>query len=60
MSAGIYAEARKELIDWVRTQLIGPPAKRQSGPDLQNVLPAERFPCGMLYPIVAEPIIQRR
>lgn len=46
----IFTEPRKRLIDWVRQQLIGPPECPTDGPDLVNVLPTERFPCGALYP----------
>ncbi len=46
----MYIEARKNLIDWVRKQLVGPPEPAVDGPDLRGVLPTERFPCGALYP----------
>ena len=47
---GVFTEPRKRLIDWVRRQLVGPPAPQANGPDLRGVLPTERFPCGALYP----------
>lgn len=48
----IFVEPRKRLIDWVRKQLIGPPnSPTNEDPDLNGVLPTERFPCGALYPI---------
>lgn len=50
----LFTEPRKQLVDWVRRQLIGPPAPVANGPDLQAVLPTERFPCGTLYPISQE------
>ena len=46
----MFIEPRKNLIDWVRKQLIGPPEPVADGPDLRGVLPTERFPCGALYP----------
>ena len=48
----MYVEARKRLIEWVRRQLVGPPAPKAEGePVLRNVLPTERFPCGAIYPV---------
>lgn len=47
----IFVEPRQRLIDWVRKQLIGPPERVGSSPDLVGVLPTERFPVGALYPI---------
>lgn len=46
----MFIEPRKKLIEWVRKQLVGPPAPATDGPDLRGVLPTERFPCGALYP----------
>ncbi len=46
----IFTEPRKRLIDWVRRQLVGPPAPQVNGSNLRGVLPTERFPCGALYP----------
>ena len=46
----MFVEPRKKLIDWVRRQLVGPPAPVVDGPELRNVLPTGRFPCGALYP----------
>jgi hypothetical protein len=46
----MYIEPRKMLVDWLRTQLVGPPEPVADGPDLRDVLPTERFPCGALYP----------
>ena len=46
----MFIEPRKKLIEWVRRQLVGPPAPASDGPDLRGVLPTERFPCGALYP----------
>lgn len=46
----MFIEPRKNLIDWVRQQLVGPPEPAADGPDLRGVLPTERFPCGALYP----------
>jgi hypothetical protein len=47
----MFVEPRKNLIDWVRKQLIGPPERAAGGQVLRGVLPTERFPCGALYPI---------
>ena len=46
----IFTEPRKDLIKWVRKQLIGPPQPLPDGPELHGVLPTVRFPCGALYP----------
>lgn len=46
----MFTEPRRNLIDWVRKQLIGPPEPVDDGPHLRGVLPTERFPCGALYP----------
>ena len=46
----MFIEPRRNLIDWVRKQLVGPPEPVADGPDLRGVLPTERFPCGALYP----------
>jgi hypothetical protein len=46
----MFIKPRRNLIDWVRKQLAGPPEPMADGPDLRGVLPTERFPCGALYP----------
>lgn len=46
----MYVEARKNLINWVRKQLIGSPELNDENVTFQGVLPTERFPCGALYP----------
>ncbi len=47
-----FIQPRLRLIEWVRGQLVGPPRKESAdGPDLQGVLPTERFPCGAIYPV---------
>lgn len=46
----MFTEPRRNLVDWVRKQLVGPPEPVAHGPDLRGVLPTERFPCGALYP----------
>jgi len=46
----MFIKPRKNLIGWVRKQLVGPPEPMADGPDLRDVLPTERFPCGALYP----------
>ncbi|MDB3929332.1 helicase-related protein [Paracoccaceae bacterium] len=47
----MFIEPRKNLIGWVRKQLIGPSERAEDGQVLRGVLPTERFPCGALYPI---------
>ncbi len=48
----IYVKPREQVVDWVRQQLIGPPAPMEDpeAPELE-LLPTERFPCGALYPV---------
>lgn len=46
-----FVEPRKRLVEWVRRQLIGPPAPTADGPDLRGISPTERYPCGAIYPI---------
>jgi hypothetical protein len=46
----MFVEPRRNLIDWVRKQLVGPSEPVADGADLRGVLPTERFPCGALYP----------
>ena len=46
----MFIEPRRDLIDWMRKQLVGPPEPVADGPHLHGVLPTERFPCGALYP----------
>ncbi len=46
----MFVEPRKRLIDWVRGQLVGPPVSATDAPDLCDVLPVKRFPCGAIYP----------
>lgn len=47
----MFTEARRELIDWVRRQLIGPIETANSDGELRGARPTERFPCGALYPV---------
>lgn len=53
----MYTEPRQRLIEWARTQLIGPPGQAngspENAPDLLGILPTERFPCGAIYPTSA-------
>ena len=44
----MFIEARKQLIDWVQKQLIGPPEPAAGRSRLRGVLPTERFPCGAI------------
>ena len=43
----MYVEPRKLLVNWLREQLIGPPVH-----DSMRVSPLDRFPTGVLHPIV--------
>ena len=43
-----YSNPRDKLVDWVRTQLIGPTDGENV---LSGVTPLERYPTGILYPI---------
>lgn len=45
---GIYTQPRKDLANWVRCQLVGPP--NEGDVAVMQALPTERFPCGALYP----------
>ena len=42
----MYVEARKKLVEWLRTQLIGP-----AGEGSLRVSPLERYPTGVLHPV---------
>ena len=44
-----YASHRERLVDWLRSQLIGP-ATRESD-TLVGIAPWERYPTGVLYPV---------
>lgn len=43
-----YASERKRLIDWLRKQLIGPASEQE----ILRGSPLERYPTGVLYPIM--------
>lgn len=43
----MYVKPRKLLVNWLREQLIGPPVH-----DRMKVSPLDRFPTGVLHPIV--------
>ncbi len=45
----MYVEPRKRLVSWLCNQLIGPPAENS-----MKVSPLDRFPTGVLHPIVDE------
>lgn len=49
----LFVGPRKRLIQWVRGQLVGPLQSPAEGPDLCDVLPTERFPCGAIYPVTS-------
>ena len=44
-----YVEARSRLVDWLRSQLIGP--LPYSSETLRDISPVRRFPLGVLYPV---------
>ena len=44
----VYAKARKDLVKWLRKQLIGPFSKET----LRDISPLERYPTGVLFPCV--------
>nr|WP_322941927.1 helicase-related protein [Pseudomonas sp. s4] len=43
-----YSAERRRLVDWIKTQLIGPAMPG----DLQGMSPLRRYPVGVLYPTV--------
>lgn len=45
-----FTRPRKDLIDWVRQQLVGPPERATNEKVTIDTTPTERFPCGALYP----------
>ena len=45
-----YATARKKFVDWIRKQLIGP--VMPEGESLTGISPLDRFPCGVLFPVI--------
>ena len=44
-----YERHRERLVDWLRSQLIGPAAREND--TLVGIAPWERYPTGMLYPV---------
>ena len=52
-AANFYVDARLRMVNYLRRQLIGPPAPAEDGTRLIHTLPTDRFPCGALYPITA-------
>jgi len=53
MDPSIYQNHRTKLVDWVKSQLVGP---AQLGTDGDGILmgeqPIHRYPCGLLFPTV--------
>ena len=45
----MYVEARKKLVDWLRTQLIGP-----AGEGSLRMSPLDRYPTGVLHPVESD------
>ena len=45
-----YAEERKNLVDWLRKQLIGP----ASAQEILHGSPLDRYPTGILFPIMRD------
>jgi hypothetical protein len=48
MQMSYYAEHRRDIVDWVRSQLIGPVTKEEI---LRGISPIDRYPTGVLYPV---------
>ena len=46
-----YAENRQKLVSWLRQQLQGP-ASKKAAERLVGVSPLERYPVGMLFPVI--------
>ena len=46
------ASARETLIKWLRRQLMGPPPKDGNGDEIILNDPLQRYPAGVLYPVV--------
>ena len=42
----MYVEARRKLVEWLRSQLIGP-----AGEGSSRMSPLERYPTGVLHPV---------
>ena len=42
---------RAQLLGWVKENLIGP-VKSDLGDTLRGIRPADRFPCGVLFPVI--------
>ncbi|MDY0073905.1 MAG: helicase-related protein [Thauera sp.] len=49
----IFVKPRRDLIAWVRKQLVGPPDADADGNRIVLALPTERFPVGALYPVTS-------
>ena len=46
MTQVMYVEARKKLVEWLRSQLIGP-----TGEGVVRMSPLDRYPTGVLHPV---------
>ena len=46
----IFVDGRKKLLDWLREQLIGPASNK----DVLQGSPLDRYPTGILFPIMRE------
>ncbi|MGP5217197.1 helicase-related protein [Psychrobacter celer] len=45
-----YTQARLRVVDWLKSQLIGPASSLNNG-DLSGISPLSRYPVGVLYPV---------
>ena len=43
------ADGRTRVVEWLRAQLIGPASEMET---LRGISPLERYPTGVLYPVV--------
>ncbi|RLJ15990.1 hypothetical protein DJ031_17030 [bacterium endosymbiont of Escarpia laminata] len=44
-----YAKKRQRLVDWLRSQLMGPVSEKD---EIKGIHPIERYPTGTLFPII--------
>ena len=49
----MYVQGRERLVQWLERQLVGP-AKRPDADGLLDVSPLDRYPVGVLHPVLSE------
>ena len=49
----MYVQGRERLVQWLERQLVGP-AKRSGANGLLDVSPLDRYPVGVLHPVLSE------